>query len=84
MGEAASVRDLLNELRWHPARDPTKARIFYAHRGLREGFAAVRGDEVEEVGSSSFHVGTSTIPFYKVFRITYGEEVLLERAAPSP
>lgn len=76
------VRDLLNELRWHPDRDPAKARIFYANRSLPEGFVVVRGDEVGEVGTYLFHVGKSTIPLYKVFRITYGDEVLLERPRP--
>lgn len=84
MGDAPpDVRDVLNELRWHPDREPARARIHYAHRGVPGGVAAVRGDEVEEVGASSFVARGSTIPFYKVFRITYGEEVLLDRPPPS-
>ncbi len=83
------VRDLLNEFRWHPDRDPTKARIFYVNRNSPEGFVVVRGDEITEVGSANFYVGAgirrahgSTIPLYKVFRITYDDELLLERPQP--
>lgn len=77
-----SVRSLLNELRWHPDRDPAQALIEYEDRQTASGTAAVRGDEVTHVGRSSFRLARSTIPFYKVFRITYGEEVLLERDPP--
>ncbi len=80
------VRDLLNELRWHPDREPAKACIFYANRNSPEGFVMVRGNEVAAVGSATFRVDAgisqahgSTIPLYKVFRITYDGEVLLER-----
>ncbi len=76
------VRDILNELRWHPDRDPAKARIFYVNRSSPKGFVEVRGDEIAGVDASNFHVETSTIPLYKVFRITYGDEVLLERPRP--
>ncbi len=83
------VRDLLNELRWHPDRDPAKARIFYANRDSPKGFVEVHGDEIAEVGASNFHVvagkttlHAGTIPLYKVFRITYDGEVLLERPQP--
>ncbi|MFQ5837295.1 MAG: DUF504 domain-containing protein [Thermoplasmata archaeon] len=79
MTRGTRVRDVLNELRWHPERDSLKARIFYRHRGVEEGFAVISGDEVEQLGSSSFTFGGSTIPYYKVFRITYEDEVLFER-----
>jgi uncharacterized protein (UPF0248 family) len=79
MPRRGGVRDILNELRWHPGRDPSKAKIFYSHRGVKEGFAVVSADEVEDLGPSSFTVRGSTIPYYKVFRIAYDEEVLFER-----
>jgi uncharacterized protein (UPF0248 family) len=79
MSQFRGVRDVLNELRWHPDRDPSKARIIYEHRGSAEGFTVVTGDEVEDVGPSSFTVRGGTIPYYKVFRITYEDEVLFER-----
>ncbi len=75
----SSVRGVLNELRWHPERDPSRARIFYANRVAPEGFTIVSGDEVEDIGPSSFTIGGSTIPYYKVFRITEGSTVLFER-----
>lgn len=77
-----AVRDLLNEIRWHPDRDPKEVRVYYADRDAPGGFAVVRGDEVDAIGRSRFTVRETTIPFYKVFRITHGDEVLLEREVP--
>ncbi len=73
------VREVLNELRWHPERDPARARIFYRDRQSEGGFAEIRGDDLDEVGPSSFTVGSSTIPYYKVFRVIYGTELMFER-----
>lgn len=74
-----SVRDALNELRWHPDRDASRGAIYCRDRTSTQGFVVIHGDEVEEVGPSTFTAGGTTIPHYKVFRITHGEEVLFER-----
>ncbi len=73
------VREALNELLWHPEREASLGRVYCHDRESPEGFVVIQGDEVEEVGSSSFSVRGTTIPHYKVFRITYGQEVLFER-----
>ncbi len=75
----SSVRDALNELRWHPERDPSRGRVYCRDRAASHGFVVIQGDEVEEVGASSFTARGTTIPHYKVFRVTHGEEVLFER-----
>lgn len=74
-----SVRDALNELRWHPERDPSRGLVYCRDRDSPHGFVVFRGDEVDDVGPSSFNVGGTTIPHYKVVRITHDEEVLFER-----
>ncbi len=74
-----SVREVLNELRWHPGRDASEARVFYRDRASEKGFVVIRADEMNELGPSSFTHRGSTIPYYKVFRVTYREEVLFER-----
>lgn len=81
-GRHGGVREVLNEIRWHPKRDPSGASIFYRDREAPEGSAVTRGDEIEKVGASSFTVRGATIPFYKVFRVVYGSEVLFERDGP--
>lgn len=67
---------------WHPERDPARASVFYLDREAREGFTVVRGDDIENVGTSSFTARGSTIPFYKVFRVVHGSGVLFEREGP--
>ncbi len=78
-----SVRDVLNELRWHPERDVSRARIFYKDREAERGFVVIRGEDLEDLGPSSFTFRGSTIPYYKVFRVTYGSEVVFEREESS-
>ncbi len=67
---------------WHPDRDPTRTVILFMDRETSEGFASIPGDEVEDVGASSFTARGSTIPFYKVLRVLHNSEVLFERKAP--
>lgn len=73
------VRETLNEVRWHPERDPSRTRIHLKDRTSPLGVRVLRGDEVGDLGPSSFIAGGKTIPYYKVFRITHGEEILFER-----
>jgi len=74
------AREVLNELRWREGRDLAKAVIFVRGRSAAD-VKAIGGDEVTELGHRYFSTTTATIPYYKIIRVTYGNEVVFERAA---
>ncbi len=72
-------REILNELKWREDKDISKAEIWYRSRDTAEGFVIIIGDELTELGKSFFSTTQATIPFYKIFRITYDGEVVFDR-----
>jgi uncharacterized protein (UPF0248 family) len=72
-------REILNELKWREDREISKAEIWYKSRDTKEGSVIITGDELTELGKSFFSTAHATIPFYKIFRITYEGEVIFDR-----
>jgi uncharacterized protein (UPF0248 family) len=72
-------REILNELKWREDKDISKAEIWYSSRDTKEGFSIITGEELTELGKSFFSTTQATIPFYKIFRITYDGEVVFDR-----
>ncbi|TET89337.1 MAG: DUF504 domain-containing protein [Methanomassiliicoccales archaeon] len=72
-------REILNELKWREDRDLTKAEIWYYSRGTERGHVVITGGELTELGKSFFETASATIPYYKIFRIVYGNEVIFDR-----
>lgn len=72
-------REILNELKWREDKDISKAEIWYTSGGTEDGFVIITGDELTELGKSFFSTAQATIPFYKIFRIIYGGEVIFDR-----
>lgn len=72
-------REILNELKWREDRDISKAEIWYSSRGTEEGYVIITGGELTELGKSFFSTASATIPYYKIFRIVYEEEVIFDR-----
>jgi uncharacterized protein (UPF0248 family) len=72
-------REILNELKWREDRDISRAEVWYRTRGTKKGFVIITGDELTELGKSFFSTPQATIPFYKIFRITYDGEVIFDR-----
>jgi uncharacterized protein (UPF0248 family) len=79
-----SAREVLNELRWREGRDPAQATVWYLHRGVPSGIAAIRASEIRDLGRSFFSTPQATIPYYKVIRITYEGEILFQRPGAPP
>lgn len=75
----ATAREVLNALRWRGDRDLGKATIEYADRTRRAGVRVLRGGEIVDLERRYFTTATARLPYYKVLRITYGDEVLFER-----
>lgn len=72
-------REILNELKWREDRDISKAEIWYTSRGTDQGFVVITGDELTDLGKSFFETASATIPYYKIFRIIYENEVIFDR-----
>jgi uncharacterized protein (UPF0248 family) len=72
-------REILNELKWREDRDISKAEIWYSSRGTEEGYVIITGGELTELGKSFFSTASATIPYYKIFRIVYEDEVIFDR-----
>ncbi len=76
---ARTAREVLNELRWRPGYDLTRAEIWVADRRRPEGGRILSGADVLEIGHRYFVTTRATIPFYKVLRIRYAGRLLFER-----
>jgi uncharacterized protein (UPF0248 family) len=72
-------REILNELKWREDREISKAEIWYRSRTAKDGFSIISGDDLTELGKSFFSTVRATIPFYKIFRIIYDDEVIFDR-----
>ncbi len=76
---ARTARETLNELRWRPGFDFSLARIWVADRARLEGVRVLEGSDIVDLGHRYFTTARTTIPFFKILKITYGDRVLFER-----
>ncbi len=80
----ATAREVLNALRWRGDRDLRDARIECADRSRREGGRIIEGSAIVDLERRYFTTARTRLPYYKVLRITYGDEVLFERPPSHP
>ena len=73
----ASVREVLNKIRW--SGDFDEVRIWFVHRGAPDDVKVIDGSSVSDVGRSFLQVGESMIPHHRIFRIIYRDRVVFER-----
>ena len=68
-----TLREILNELKWHPERDLTNCEIVYVHRGAPDNKKTISGKTVKTIGPSYFiygEMGIETfIPFHRIIEI---------------
>ncbi len=74
-----TARDVLYELKWREGKDLRRAEIWYADRTRAEEYKIIKGKEITELGRGYFLSGDSMLPYYKILRIVYDDEVLFER-----
>ncbi|MEK6851338.1 MAG: RNA repair domain-containing protein [Candidatus Thermoplasmatota archaeon] len=72
------AREVLNELRWREGRNLRGAELWVRGRGV--DLKVIGGDEIVELGRRYFSTATATIPYYKVVRIVYEDEILFARS----
>jgi len=76
---ARTARETLNELKWRKGLDLSLAEIWIADRTRPEGGRVLSGEEIVSLGHRYFTTARATIPFYKILKITYGDDVVFER-----
>ena len=72
-----NIRDLLNKIKWE--KNIEKLEIWYLHRGALNNTKKIKGDKIINIRKSFFDTSTSSIPFHRILRIIYDEEVLFVR-----
>ena len=77
--EFRRAREVLNELKWREGKDISRAEIWYADRTDPLGYKVINGSDITGLGSGYFSTGGSMLPYYKIMRITVGEDVLFDR-----
>jgi uncharacterized protein (UPF0248 family) len=76
-------KDILNELKWRTQKDLTKAEIWYVHRGAPDDTMVVTGNDILDLEHSFMVISksgiSSHIPYHRIFKIVYENEVIFER-----
>jgi uncharacterized protein (UPF0248 family) len=72
-------RDILNELKWRHGKDLGKAEIWYVHRGAPNDTMIISGRDILDITRSFMVLTNAHIPFHRVLRIVYEDEVVYER-----
>lgn len=72
-------KDILNELKWHPKRELKGAEIWYVHRGAPNNTKIILGNEIVKLMNSFMKTNRATIPYHRIFKIVYEDEIIFER-----
>jgi hypothetical protein len=72
-----ALRDILNEIKW--TKDLEKAEIWYVHRGAPNDTKILSGKDILNIGKSFIDTTTATIPYHRIFKITYEGKIVFER-----
>ena len=73
-----NLRTLLNEVKW--TKDFSKIEIWYRHRGAPNDTMMISGKDVVGIGRSFLETEQASIPFHRILKICYEQEVLFDRA----
>ena len=74
-----TARDVLNQLKWGDDQGLEGVEIYYVHRGAPGDFKVLKGEEIINLGRSFISHARGDIPYHRVFKITRGEDVFLDR-----
>jgi uncharacterized protein (UPF0248 family) len=71
------VRDILNKIKW--TKDLKKVTVWYIHRGALHNTKMISGDEIMGIGRSFLETTTTSIPYHRIIKILYRDEVIFDR-----
>lgn len=77
-----NVRDILNEIKW--TKDLSKVTIWYIHRGALHNTKSITGDEITDIGKSFLGTTIASIPYHRILKIFYGDEIVFNRLKIRP
>lgn len=75
----STAREVLNELKWRLNKDFGKVEVHYVHRGAPGDMMVLKGTEIMSLDQLFFHTETATIPYHRIFLITYESEEVFRR-----
>lgn len=80
------VKEVFDELRWHPEKSLEGVEIDYLHRGAPGDKVTVKAEEVERFSRGYMVLlrgGREThIPYHRVLEVRKGDKVLFRRERP--
>lgn len=71
------IRDILNEIKF--TKDLSKIKIYYIHRGAIDNTKLIIGTQINQIKRSYIETDTSTIPYHRIFKITYDGKTIFDR-----
>ncbi|MEF8848642.1 MAG: RNA repair domain-containing protein [Candidatus Thermoplasmatota archaeon] len=74
-----TIRNKLNEIKWRNKYELEKVKLYYLHRGAPNDTKIITGDTIKKIGRSFIKTEESTIPYHRVFKITYKGKTLMKR-----
>lgn len=57
----------------------SKAEIWYVHRGAPNDTKIITGDEILDLEHSFMVLEDASIPYHRIYKITYEDRVIFER-----
>lgn len=72
-----NIRDILNEIKW--TKQLEKVTIWYVHRGSLHNTKSLTGDEIIDIGRSFLETTTASIPYHRITKIFYENEIVFNR-----
>ena len=72
-------KDILNNLKWNRKYNFENVEIWYLHRGASNDTKIISADEIISLGKSFIKTGSAMIPYHRVLRIIYENEVVFSR-----
>ena len=77
-----TAREVLNELKWREDRDFGLVKVYIIHRGNPGDSKLLVGDEIHGLDQLFFQTEETSIPFHRIYKITYDEETVYTRDIP--
>ena len=74
-----NVREILNEIKW--TKDLKKVTIWYIHRGALNNTKSISGSEITGIGKSFLETITAEIPYHRILKIAYDDDIVFDRFA---
>ena len=72
-------KEVLNKLKWKEGFDLSQAEIWYVHRGAPDDTMIISGKDVIKLEKSFMQTKTAMIPYHRIFKIVYKDEVVFIR-----